>query len=96
MFGFLVGENPDVGCDAGVEEGLASGLCQCGRLVGNTCFVELFLHRLDIVVLLFEQAIEATNHRHGQNHVPVLPPHVDVPEDIIRDPPDKVDDGVLL
>ena len=56
--------------------------------------VERGLHVEDGLLGGFEHCVEAAQHGHGEDDVPVLAAYVDVAEHVVRDAPDVVGDPV--
>ena len=75
-----------------VVEGLAGGLAECGVLVRNPRRVEVRLHAEYGFLGGLQHGVESADDRHGQDDVPVLAPHIDVTQHIVRDAPDEVAD----
>jgi len=42
----------------------------------------------------FQNGVQAADDHHGEDRVPVLAPHVDIPQDVIGDTPDEADDPI--
>ncbi len=89
---------PPAGCKVaepegrGVVEGLAGGLAQRRILVGDAGRVQPGLHPEDRVFRRLQHRVQAADDRHRQDDVPVLAPHVDVPEHVVGDAPDEAAD----
>ena len=80
----------------GVVERLARLLAQSRVLVGDLGRVEVLLHAQHLLLGAFQQGIQPPDHRHRQNHVPILAPDIHVAQHVVRDPPDEADDAVVL
>ena len=79
-----------------VVKRLLRRLGECRSLVGNLGFVEFLLHRENGIVRRFQKTVEPSNDGHRQNDVPILATDIHVPQDIVGDAPDEVDDAVVL
>jgi hypothetical protein len=79
-----------------VIERLPGGLFEGLRLIRDTRLVEFRLHRQHVIVRRLQQTIETANDRHRQDDIAILAPDVHISQNIIRDAPDKVDNGVVL
>ena len=80
----------------GVVESLARGLSQRLILLHNTGLVKRGPHLEDSLLAVLQNSVQAAQHRHRQDHVTVLPAHVEITQNIVRDPPDEADDACVL
>ena len=64
-------------------------------LVVDFGFGKLFLQIHHSVLRVLQENIQATDNRHGQNHIPIFSPHIHIPEAIIGNAPYKAYDGVM-
>ena len=86
-----VSEVPE-GERTGVIELLGCCLLEGSCLVGDSGLVQPFFLVLDCLFCGFQDSVKPSDHRHGQNHVPVLPTDVEVSEDAVGYVPDEVGD----
>ena len=78
----------------GVVERLPSRLAQGGVLLDHGGGVEGGLHVQDRLLAALQHRVEAAQHGHGQDHVAVLPAHIEVAQDVVGEAPDVVRDPV--
>jgi nitric oxide synthase oxygenase domain/subunit len=79
-----------------VVEGLAGRLAKRLILVGDARLVQRGLHVEDGLLSRLQHRIEAAQYHHRQDHITVFAPHIKIPQDVIRDAPDKVCDPVQI
>jgi hypothetical protein len=75
-----------------VVEGLARGLAKGSVLVRDLGLIERGLHLEHGLLRRLEHRVQSPQDHHGQDHVPVFPANVEIPEDVVRDTPDEVGD----
>ena len=76
----------------GVVEGLASRVLEDRGLVIYACIVGPFLLVQHLLLGGFQHGVQAPEDGHGEYHVPVLAPDVEVSEQVVCDSPDEVGD----
>ena len=84
------------GESGGVVERLPRRLAQSRILLDHSGAVERGLHVEDRLLAGLQHRVEAAQHGHRQDHVPVLAAHVEVAQHIIGDAPDVVRDPVKV
>jgi hypothetical protein len=57
---------------------------------------EGWLHVQNRLLRWFEDGIETTQDRHWKDHVPVLTTHLEVAQDVVRNPPNEVSDPIEI
>ena len=80
----------------GVVERLSGRLAQGRILLHHAGAVERSLHVEDRLLAALQHRVEAAQHGHRQDHVPVLATHVEIPQDIVGDAPYVVRDPVQV
>jgi hypothetical protein len=80
----------------GVVERLARRLPQRLVLVDDSRFVQRRLHVEHRLLGRLKHRVQAAEHGHGQDHIAVLSPNIEIPQDIIGDSPDEVYDLIVL
>ena len=79
-----------------VVEGLFGSIAQRLVLVVDPRLVKQGFGLQNRLLGRFEHRVEAAQHDHGQDHVAVLAPHVEVAQNVVGYRPDEVDDLVVL
>ena len=79
-----------------VVERLACRGPQSAVLVGDTGVVQHLLPLQHGLLGRLQHCVQSAKHGHGQNHVPVLAAHVEVPEHVVGNAPDVVGDPAQL
>ena len=72
----------------GVVEGLSRRFSERGVLAADAFPVQKSFPLQHGLFAGFQHCIKAAQHRHGQDHVPVLAANVDIPQHIVRNAPD--------
>ena len=72
----------------GVVEGLFRRLSEWGVLAADAVFVQKGFRVQHLLFGGFQHRIKAAQHRHGQDHVPVLAANIDIPQHVVRNAPD--------
>ena len=80
----------------GVVERLPRRLAQGRILLDHSGAVERGLHVEDRLLAALQDRVEAAQHGHRQDHVPVLAAHVKIAQNIVGDAPDVIRDPVQV
>lgn len=57
--------------------------------------IQRFLHIKYRLLGAFQHSVQATDDRHRQNDIAILPAHINVAQAVVRDAPDKADNRVI-
>jgi len=79
----------------GIVKRLPGDVAEGLFLMGDPGLVEQLLLLQHLLLARLQETIQSPDDGHRQDHVPVFPPHIDIPEHIIGDTPDEIDDSVV-